>query len=604
MCGIIGISAKRSVLDEIVQSLARLEPRGYDSVGLCARTGTDLIPVKVVGDVARLRLRLNGLPSASTASSAIGHTRWATHGAVSEANAHPFLGCTGHFAVAMNGVIDDADRVRTALVARGHRFSSQTDSEVFVHLLEDAHGSLAARVAAVAAALRGSFSVIALESRGGDKVVGLRRGAPLVVAAGADRYALCSATDAVPWADSFQFLEDGDVAEIHPHTVRIHAADGSRVHRASVSATAAPDVVADAFDTAFESEIRSQPVALENTIRALLRGGDITLGDEVEAVIDVLPRRIVLVGCGSAAHAAAVAAVTMEAAAGVPCAVRIASEWNAGRERVDARTLVVGVSQSGETADTLDALRSARAAGARTLAVTNSPSSQIVRETEGAIITHAGVERSVASSKTFSTQVVALAMLGLRLRARGSAPAHDIDIAALELAVLPELVDEFLAGADAGIDTVAALLAAAPYLVYLGSGAGLPIAAEGALKIREVAAIPVEVHPLGELKHGPFALLGPGVPVVCVVPGVADARTLASFAEIRARGAVVIAVASGLDHRLAESADVVLSVPLGHGVAASVLSVLPLQLLALRTAELRGMSIDRPRNLAKTVTVR
>jgi glucosamine--fructose-6-phosphate aminotransferase (isomerizing) len=596
MCGIVGYVGAQSARVPLLRALTRLEYRGYDSSGIglleANGHGLEITRVRALGQVAELERSLDGQGAAATCG--IGHTRWATHGQVSVVNAHPFLSCGGELAVCVNGIVENHAELRAQLRRDGHRFESETDAEVVCHLLEHYYqGELAAAADATLKRLVGHFAFVCCHRDHPQLLVGGRRDCPLVVGRVDDGTFLASSAIAFRSETSqIQQVENDEIVLAGPAEVKFYAS-GCRRDRPVVQADW-DDELSDRgpYETLMLKEIYEQPTALRATMQRLPKP---LLSRRLT------PRRVVLVACGTAYHAALVGRGMVEAWAGIPCIAEIASEWRY-RPLLEAdRTLVVGISQSGETADTLAALRHARALGCETLAISNVAGSQITREVDTTLLTSCGLEAAVAATKTFGAQVVALADLALALAEPPAATERGEASAALRR--LPGQFERFLAG-DHPVDELAERYGEAPYFFFLGRGPGLAAALEGALKLREVAYIPCEAYPAGEMKHGPIALISDGTPVVVIASGSESyATVLANIEEVRARGGRVIAIGTDADEKLQHLADSVIYVPRSHPLLQPVLDTLPLQLLAHHIARLRGLDPDRPRNLAKTVTV-
>ena len=604
MCGIIGYVGAREAQPIVLDALGRLEYRGYDSAGIALVEDCGIVSTRAVGSLQQLRQAMGG--RISTATTGIGHTRWATHGRVSLENAHPFAGCEhGEIAVVLNGIVENFVPLRAELEREGHVFRSQTDGEVVVHLVERCYeGDLVAAVRTACEALEGHFAFVVGHRDEPALLVGARRHCPLVVGRGDGEAFISSAIAAfLPATRCVQFIEDDEVVAVTGGEVRFYAADGTELEREETIVDWEDD---DGGKHGFESfmlkEIYEQPRALEATLAEVERA----LDDEhlvPESELRAL-RRILILACGTAYHAGVVGRYLIEEWAGVPVEFDVASEWRYRHPIVDPDTLVIGVSQSGETADTLAALRLARAKGCRTLALTNVPGSQITREADRVLFTRCGTENAVAATKTFTAQTAALAAFALRLsRARGTLRPSTQAALEDELRALPELARRFLE-ADHPIADVARAHAAKPFFFYMGRHVGLPVCLEGALKLKEIAYIPTEAYSAGEMKHGPIALLDETTPVVVVATEshVRD-KLFSNIQEVRARGAQVIAIATDGDELIQHHADDVVYVPRTTALLQPVLAVLPLQLLAYEIARLRGLNVDRPRNLAKTVTV-
>jgi glucosamine--fructose-6-phosphate aminotransferase (isomerizing) len=598
MCGIVGYAGHRPGRELLLRGLERLEHRGYDSAGVVVVDQGGHAATRAVGNLARLRAAMAAQPDdelAQRATTGIGHTRWATHGAVTEANAHPLHDGDERFHIVMNGVIENHAELRAALERRGARFRSATDAEVIAHLLARAYdGDLARALAVAAAPLRGDYAIAACAVDEPGTIAATRRGCPLLVGIGDEEHFVASAAAAFASEAGWHIaLEDGDVLRLRADAVDIWKADGSPVVRTAhpVDDLGEPDLAG--FDSYTRKEIDEQPVAVAATLR--------------EPPLDPLPgagriAAVRIIGCGSSYYAGQLGAFLVEAWAGLPAEVVVASEW-AHRDRpADPRELAVAMSQSGETADTLAAVRRLRGAGCAVVGLTNVPGSQITRETDACLFTRAGIEIGVAATKTFTSQVAALASLALSLaEATGRAGAETLRA---ELDRLPEQLDATLALAAPGVEAAVERWGECPYFMFLGRQAGYPVALEGALKLKELAYVPADAYPAGEMKHGPIAMLGPGTPVVAVATGGPSLpRLMTSLEEVRSRGSDVIAVATAGSSDVAARAELVLPVAPAHHLLQPILAAVPLQLLALRIAEQLGRDVDRPRNLAKTVTV-
>jgi glucosamine--fructose-6-phosphate aminotransferase (isomerizing) len=607
MCGVIGYVGDGSATERLLKGLARLEYRGYDSAGICVLSGGGLDTVKAIGKLENLKLKVNGHDAGATIG--IAHTRWATHGRVTEANAHPLTSGNGHgdeVAIVLNGIIENHDALRQELAAEGQCFDSETDAEVVAHLVRRYYNEdLADAVRRASHRLDGHFAFVALHRDHPELLVGTRHQCPLLVGVGDREAFLASSITAFAGATRrVKFIEDREVVTVSPDRVRIVTTTGEERTRADVVAPTDGGVCdRDGYETFMLKEIHEQPLAVRRTIARNISGAALGLGPFLDADLARV-RRLVILACGTAYHAGLVGRYVIERWSGVPCDPEIASEWRYRGPLIDRETLVVAISQSGETADTLAGLRLARAMGARTVAITNSPGSQITREVDATLYTHAGVEVGVAATKTFTAQVALLYLLALRLAsARGTLEGDEIERLTGEVRALPQVIEQCLA-TQRGVDEVAAQHHAKPFFLYLGRDVGLPVCLEGALKLKEVSYIPTEAYASGEMKHGPIALLDEQTPVVCIATaGHVYDKVISNLEEVRARGAQVIAVATAGDERIARVADHVMSVPATDPLLQPVLAVIPLQLLAYRIARLRGLDVDQPRNLAKTVTV-
>jgi len=616
MCGIVGYTGGRPALNLLLDGLSQLEYRGYDSTGLCLSGDFGLQRVRAADNLAALRAEVakeNLLP----ATAGIGHTRWATHGEVSVANTHPFLGCAaGPYAVALNGIIENFASLRHELVADGHVFESTTDAEVIAHLLEEqSHLELDRAMLLVAQRLEGHFGIVAIDRRTPHVLVGTRRQVPLVVGVGDDEHFLCSSIDAMLInTNRFVLLEDDDVVRLDGATIVVRRPEGLTVERETIVVDRpAVRVNHQGYDSFMAKEIAEQPTSIANTLLGRINSDHIKLSElptpnGVDSTEFLASRhefnRLVIVGCGTALHAGRVSRPMFEGWARIHTEVAFASEWRHEKPLLDERTLVIAISQSGETADTLEAVRLAKSLGATVIGVSNMADSQLTREVDHAVLTRAGVEVSVAATKTFTAQVVMLAMIAFSMATtRGTLETSNAEEILMELELLPEKLELQLTRTT-GVSQIAEQIAGAPFVVYLGRIAGVPVAMEGALKLREIAYMPAEVHPAGELKHGSIALMEHGTPVIAVVTdGTEPSRTMSSLHEVRARGAFVIAIATEGNTQIATVADEIIWVPATHRDLEAVLSVIPLQLLAHDVAVARGLNVDQPRNLAKTVTV-
>ncbi|MDD3651436.1 glutamine--fructose-6-phosphate transaminase (isomerizing) [Immundisolibacter sp.] len=609
MCGIVCAIARHDVVPDLLEGLRRLEYRGYDSAGIavCQADGR-LQRVRAVGKVAELGRRLAAAPLHGFAG--IGHTRWATHGAPSEANSHPHIS-RGELAVVHNGIIENHQALRQVQQAAGFEFTSQTDTEVIGHQVRlhlDQGLDLFEAVRAAAAQLEGAFAIGVLSGADPERLIAARRGSPLVIGVAPDAVYLASdAAALLPFTQDMLFLHDGDVAELRIGAVRVVDAAGRPVERplqrSSLSAAATER---GAYRHYMQKEIFEQPQAIADTLDGRLgetRVLEAAFGTEASAIFDRV-REVRIVACGTSFHAGCVARYWFEAIAGLPCQVEIASEFRYRDSVVPADALLVAISQSGETADTLEALREARRRGyAHTLAICNVPESSLTREADLKLMTHAGPEIGVASTKAFTTQLTALMLLVIALGRRHRLAAEAEAALVAELRRLPAAVQAVLQ-LDAAIAALAPQFADKHHALFLGRGVHYPVAQEGALKLKEISYIHAEAYAAGELKHGPLALVDADMPVVAVAPSDPLLEKLKSnMEEVRARGGrlLVFADAAG---GLAGSDVTLVGVPtdaIGH--LTPVLFSVPLQLLAYHVAVIRGTDVDQPRNLAKSVTV-
>jgi glucosamine--fructose-6-phosphate aminotransferase (isomerizing) len=607
MCGIVGYTGPREAAPLLLRGLGRLEYRGYDSAGVAIQTGRGVVTRKLAGRVGALQELTERLPVHGT--SGIAHTRWATHGAPTERNAHPHGDCHGRIALVHNGIIENADALRAALERNGHRFSTETDTETLVHLIEEAAGdSLEARVIAALEHVVGTYGLAVISADEPGKVVVARQGSPVLLGVGEDEYFVASDASAIlEQTRSVVYLDDGDIAVLTPAGYHVIDRDSH------VQLRAVDDVAWDleAIELGGHAhfmlkEICEQPDTVQSTLRgrlvfddglARLNGLNLTR----DACADI--HRIVIIACGTSWHAGLVGRHIIEELAQIPVTVEYASEYRYRQQLDLPGTLTVAVSQSGETADTLEALRLARATGSRVLGLVNVVGSTIAREADGGIYLHAGPEIGVASTKAFTSQIVALALLGLHLgRQRGLSSEAGQDFVS-RLAQLPSLVARTLA-LEPEVKLLAQTFADARNVLYLGRGVNFPVALEGALKLKEISYIHAEGYPAAEMKHGPIALIDENMPVIFVAPQDDVYRKVVSnMQEVKARGGRIIAVTTEGNGDLSALVDHQLRVPSTAPLLSPVLTVIPLQLLAYHIAVLRACDVDRPRNLAKSVTV-
>jgi glutamine---fructose-6-phosphate transaminase (isomerizing) len=607
VCGIIGYVGSRECKPLLLQGLERLEYRGYDSAGIALREEDSLDYVRAVGNLQFLKeaAGLNG----SRSTHGLGHTRWATHGAVTEENAHPLAIEDGRLAIVLNGIVENYRELKEALVADGHEFSSETDAEVVAHLIEARYdGDLVSAVRAAYRELEGHFAFVVIHHDHPDLLVGARRQCPLVVGVGEGEMFLASSIAAfLRETRRVQLIEDGEVVAITPEGASFLSVEAGELERDEIEVDWDDEgAEKQGYETFMLKEIYEQPDAVRETIGERIRpGGKLELdglGLDETQVRNL--RRIVILACGTAYHAGVVGRYIIEEWARVPVEPDIASEWIYRNPVLSRDTLVVGISQSGETRDTLAAMRLAREAGAPTLGITNMMGSQITREVDSVLYTRCGLEVGVAASKTFTAQVALLTLLALKLaQVRRTMPEPELSFILQQVYDLPEQMAAFLDG-DHPVEEIAQRFHERPFFLYLGRHIGLPVALEGALKLKEISYIPTEAYSAGEMKHGPIALLTDDTPVVVVATdGHVYDKVVSNIQETRARGAHVIAIATDGNEDIQHHADDVIYVPKTPAFLQAVLAVVPLQLLAYRIARLRGLNVDQPRNLAKTVTV-
>ncbi len=607
MCGIVAAVADRNIVPVLLEGLKKLEYRGYDSAGLAVLNG-GLQRLRAVGRVAELAAQAAAVEA--TGHAGIAHTRWATHGVPSERNAHPHV--SGGLAVVHNGIIENHEALREALKADGYVFTSDTDTEVIAHLVEKKLRSIPDLFAAVRAALaelQGAYALAVMRENDPSRIVVAREGSPLLLGLADDgHYAASDASALLQVTRRMVYLDNGDCAEIRRDGLRIARVDGTPVERAVIESQLSADAVElGTYDHYMQKEIFEQPDALANTLEMVGAAKSLQpglFGAEAGAVLGDA-KQVLILACGTSWHAGLVARYWLESIAGIPCAVEIASEYRYRDSVPDPATLVVTISQSGETADTLAALQHAKSLGMqRTLAICNVPESSLVRETALRFITRAGPEIGVASTKAFTTQLAALYLLTLvmaKLRGRLDAGTEASEMKALRH--VPAAVQKVLA-LEPEIKAWAQCFADKQHTLFLGRGRHYPIALEGALKLKEISYIHAEAYPAGELKHGPLALVDAEMPVIAVAPNDALLEKLKSnLQEVRARGGELFVFADA-DSEIAESDGVhVLRLPEHYGALSALLHVVPLQLLSYHVALVKGTDVDKPRNLAKSVTV-
>ena len=611
MCGIVGYTGPQSALTPIVEGLRRLEYRGYDSAGIALGTNNSLFVEKRAGKLANLEAALPAnLP---TVHSGIGHTRWATHGGPTDRNAHPHLDNEGKLAVIHNGIIENYTELKALLEKRGHTFSSETDTESVAHLLSDLRkehgGDLAAAMRAAVAQLRGSFTLLAIHADDPQTIVGVRRNSPLVAGIGKGENFLASDVAAfIDYTKRAVELGQDEVVTITPESIEITDLAGKKLPLREYEITWDKEAAQKGgFAHFMLKEIFDQPKAIADTLIGRLSDNNQIQLDELHMSDDEMKkiRRISVIACGTAYHAGMVAKYAIEKWAKIPVDVEIASEYRYRDPIVDKDSLVIAISQSGETMDLLMAVRHAKAAGARVLAVCNTNSSTIPRESDAVLYTHAGPEIAVASTKAFVTQIVAVYLIGLKLaQVRGALSEQEVRGLYLEMLELPGKVEQILETIEP-LRALTRTFATNNTVLFLGRGIEFPIALEGALKLKELAYIHAEGFAGGELKHGPIALIEEGTAVIAILPTAdehqLDEKMLSNIQEVKARGARVIVIA-------AEGAEVVgaehiIRIPIASPLFQPVLATIPLQVFAYEIAVARGTDVDQPRNLAKSVTV-
>jgi glucosamine--fructose-6-phosphate aminotransferase (isomerizing) len=618
MCGIVGYVGGRPCRDILVAGLEKLEYRGYDSAGVSVIEDGEVDSVRAVGNLANLRAamdehRANGggvAVATSPATTGIAHTRWATHGRVTEENAHPHSDGSDRVHIVLNGIVENHAALRDRLEAEGRELSSETDAEVVAHLIA-AHydGDLPAAVRAAFAELRGHYAFVAMHAERPELLVGARKECPLVAGVGEGESFLASAIPAfLAETRRAVTIEDGEIVTIDASGVRIEDTEGNPVDRRPEEIDW-DEAAAEkgGYETFMLKEIHEEADAVAETIADRLPGevsvdlADVELDDEFLRGL----RRIVIVACGTSYHAGLVGRYAIEEWARVPVEMDVASEYRYRNPVVGEDDLVIGITQSGETADTLAAMRLARERGAKVLAVTNIMGSQATRDADAVLYTRSGMEISVAATKTFVAQVATMYLIGLRLaELRGTLePPRLVELIA-EMKALPSKVEHTIAACEGPVREISDAFADRQFFLYLGRHIGLPVCLEGALKLKEISYIPTDAYAAGEMKHGPIALLDSSTPVVCVATEspILD-KVLSNAEEVRARGAETIAIATEGCERVGTVADRTIEVARSDWILQPILAILPLQLLAYDIARARGLNVDQPRNLAKTVTV-
>src|SRR5881398_2681149 len=601
MCGIVGYVGPREAAAVLVEGLSRLEYRGYDSAGVAVLNGRGVETRKLAGRIGRLRHLLSEAPLHG--SCGIGHTRWATHGAPTERNAHPHSDCSGTLALVHNGIIENADVLRTRLEREGHRFTTETDTETLAHLIEDSAGeTLEERVMGALGHVEGTYGIAVVSEMDPGKIVVARRGSPVLLGVGDGEFLVASDASAVlAHTRSVVYLNDGDVAVVTRAGYRVLDSHAQEQDRAVDDIEWDLDAIAlGGYPHFMLKEICEQAETVRSTLRGRLLAGEGTArlnGLNLTPAQCSRIRRIVIVACGTSWHAGLVGRHILEELSKIPVSVEYASEYRYRRELRIPGTLTIAISQSGETAAL--AARSASSV----IGLVNVVGSTIAREADGGIYLHAGPEIGVASTKAFTSQVVALLLLGLYLGRQRGLEAEEGRWLVSQLVRLPELVERTLA-VEPQVRALAERYADARNALYLGRGVTFPVALEGALKLKEISYIHAEGYPAAEMKHGPIALIDENMPVVCLAPkDPVYPKVVSNMQEVKARGGRIIAITSEGNGDLGRLVDNQIAVPASSPLLAPVLTVIPLQLLAYHIAVLRGCDVDRPRNLAKSVTV-
>jgi glucosamine--fructose-6-phosphate aminotransferase (isomerizing) len=622
MCGIVGYVGRRPARDLLFAGLSKLEYRGYDSAGISVIAEGHIDAVRAVGNLSALEAKLDLTDAeaprsgavavaAKPATTGIGHTRWATHGRVSEENAHPHYDSADRVHVVVNGIVENYMMLKERLMAGGCVFTSETDAEVIAHLVAEHYaGDLADAVRAAYAELEGHYAFVAMSLDEPEVLVGARKECPLIVGRGDGEQFVASAVPAfLAETREVQYVENGEIVVLGPDSVRITTTSGEEVERAVQTVDWDQETAQKGgYETFMLKEIHEQADALAEAIADRTARGDGVDLDEEGALDEAIladVKRIVVVACGTAYHAGLVGRYAIEEWARLPVEIDIASEYRYRNPVVGPGDLVIGISQSGETADTLAAMRLARERGAAVLAITNTMGSQATRDADGVLFTRAGLEIGVAATKTFVCQVAVMYLLGLRLaELRGTLGSERLRELVGELKRLPHCIDELIEDCEPRIEAIAKTCWDADFFLYIGRHVGLPIALEGALKLKEISYVSTDAYAAGEMKHGPIALLDEATPVVCVATrSPVLEKLISNIQEARARGAHVIAITTAGENAAEPHVDQTIAVPATDWMLQPILAVVPLQLLAYAIARHRGLNVDQPRNLAKTVTV-
>lgn len=607
MCGIVGYIGKKQSLPRLLQGLKRLEYRGYDSAGLAIIAGGELKIVRRQGNLAKLEAALDDFDASGTLG--IGHTRWATHGHPSEANSHPHLDCQGNIAVVHNGIIENFHALRADLIKKGHKFKSETDTECLAHLIENYYqGDLLTAVKRALRQVEGAYAIAVVCKQQGDTLVAARKDSPLILGVAKDGLFVASDIPAIlDYTKEITILVNGEIVELKQDGYQIYDAQENKIKRPSMEVNW--DIEAaekGGYEDFMLKEIFEQPTAVKETLRGrisrdgMVKLDEIGLSDETLRQVD----KIYLIACGTSLHAGMIAKQAIERWAHIPAEIDCSSEFRYRDTILGKRNMVVAISQSGETADTLASIRIAREQGAKVLAITNMVGSSITREADGVIYTHAGPEIGVAATKTLVSQITALILLAIHLAQQRHLLGKDFSQElAGELNALPDKLEKILSQAES-LKKWAKKYHDVYDFLFLGRGIGYPVAMEGALKLKEISYIHAEGYPAGEMKHGPIALIKPGVPIVAVaLKGPVYEKILGNMQEAKAREGTIISIATEGDGQITALTDEVFFIPASNEILASILAVVPLQLLAYYIAKERDCNVDQPRNLAKSVTV-
>jgi glucosamine--fructose-6-phosphate aminotransferase (isomerizing) len=608
MCGIIGYIGKQKAIPILIEGLRRLEYRGYDSAGISVFEGKNILTFKSVGKVAELEEKINRKEVASFLG--IAHTRWATHGKPSDRNSHPHSDCRGNIYLVHNGIVENYQELKASLEKKGHKFSSETDTEVIAHLIEEFNKKTDFKNAVLKTlkVIKGTYGLAIINKKEPQKIIIARLGSPLILGIGQEEYIVASDASAIiRHTKKVIFLEDGEIAIITPENYEIFNTKNKAIDKEATKLDwSIEKAEKEGFEHFMLKEIFEQPTSISDAVRGrlIVKDGLAKLGglkDMTEKLRDI--ERIVIVSCGTSYHAGLVGEYMLEEYAGIPVEVEYASEFRYRKTLLNKNTAVIAISQSGETADTLAAIREGKNKGALVLGIVNTVGSTIARETDAGVYNHAGPEIGVASTKAFTSQLAILVLLTLFLgRQRDMSLVTGKRIAS-EMNKIPRLIEEVLKQAKE-IKKIAKKYAQYRDMLYLGRKYNFPIALEGALKIKEISYVHAEGYPSGEMKHGPLALIDGNFPAVIIVPrDSVYEKNMSGIQELKARGGKIIAVATAGDKEIKKIADDVIYIPKTLEMLTPLLSVIPLQLLAYYVGIHKGYDVDKPRNLAKSVTV-
>ncbi len=608
MCGIVGYLGEKNATPILLEGLKKLEYRGYDSAGIAVEMGTEIEVIKEMGKLEKLEEIISANPPEGTIG--IGHTRWATHGSPSKLNSHPHYDCNGNFVVVHNGIIENFQQLKDDLEEKGHRFISETDTEVIAHLIEEKYqGSLKDTVFEVIKMLEGSYALGIMTKAEPDKILAVRQDSPLIIGRGKGENYIASDIPAfLQYTDEFIILDDGEIAEVTRDDIRLYNQEGEEIEKAPFIVDWDPEMAEkNGYDHFMLKEIYEQPDAIRRVLSERIAPGEVKLDQEISLLKDCAGKyeKVQIIACGTAYYSGMIGKYVIEELARIPVEVEVASEFRYRKPIIDDKTLVIVVSQSGETADTLAGLRLAQKEGARVLAITNVVGSSIAREADEVFYLHAGPEIAVASTKAYITMVTSFYLLAVHLaEARSTVSGNRLGELIQEILRLPELAAEIIRSSKSLVAERAVKYKNKEDAFFIGRNTDFTMAMEGALKLKEISYLHAEAYPAGELKHGPLALIEEGVPVVAITTRVSlHDKMLSNIKEVKARGADVTAVAFKGDREIEKSVDSVIYLPEIDEIFSGVLAIIPLQLLAYYTALEKDLDVDQPRNLAKSVTV-